>query len=1198
MFTRKKTMSMPQLSHLSIASEILHYAHDHALSQEERIERSIELAVHLLYEANANLRADEKSRMKMLSSMMNDPSGKAFFMALTDQCFRAKDAARTANQLIHLLEIFGVPSFLSPFKRWAFSLFQSFGQKIPNLFVPIMTSVLRKETSHLLIPAEKPLIDKHLGERIKEGFSLNVNHLGEAVLSEVDAQKRINAYLQNLQNPLIDAISVKISSIFSQIHLISYEDSLEKISDRFRTLLRKADECGSKMVNLDMESTDDVDLTIDTFQKVLDEEEFHSHHAGLVLQSYLPQSFPLLQKLTAWAKERIEKGRAPIRIRLVKGANMNLERVHSSISNLPSPILHEKSETDANFKKMLLFATEPENAKAVHIGIGSHNIFDIALAFVLRAEKNVEEHISFEMLDGMANHMARTVQKLSENVRLYCPIVHRDEYADAIAYLVRRFEENSGTENFLRHIFTISPGSSGWESSVRIFRESFADIDGLPENPFREQNRSEMPKLAEKGFDNEPNTDLSLSQERAWADSIYKTWEHKTISEPISLMIGGKEVLHKPLQQGKDPSMPEKNLYQYSLATPEDVEVMLKTASSHLEPWANTPFEEKAAMALQAATNIARRRGDLIGAMMADGGKAFTEADGEVSEAIDFVLFYRDMMGKIHERKELQLTPKGTVLIAPPWNFPVAIPTTGIITTLISGNCAIFKPSKETVLCGQMLAKCFWDAGFPKEVLQFVCMDSEMGSKCIKDPRVNRVVLTGSWDTAKVFLQMKPGLDLAAETGGKNAMIISSMSDRDHAISLLIQSAFGHSGQKCSATSLAILEKELYDDKNFREKLKEAAASLSVGSVWEKFSKITPLVRLATDPLLQGLTTLQPGESWLLEPKQDPNNPNLWSPGIKLGVKKGSFTHQTEFFGPLLALMRADNISHAIGLANGTKYGLTSGLQSLDDREQKQWIQEIVAGNLYINRTTTGAIVRRQPFGGCKNSSYGTGLKIGGPNTLYEYFHIHQKQLPKEHHAVSEIVNGLSSVMSKFDLTTEEMGLWHASLANYAFWWQRFKQGIDITKLIGQDNLLFYAPIKKLCIRVKKTDRPIDYMRSLAAALTCSTPIQLSWDLAPNFPPKADWEPILPFFNISQDTDDQLFEKIRLGRIKRLRTFSTPENSLSICCSETCCYNDYQETLASGRIELLRYLRPVSLSHDYHRYGNLGLRESEIRKHL
>ena len=580
--------------------------------------------------------------------------------------------------------------------------------------------------------------------------------------------------------------------------------------------------------------------------------------------------------------------------------------------------------------------------------------------------------------------------------------------------------------------------------------------------------------------------------------------------------------------------------------------------------------------------------------MIKDTGKTVYEADVEVSEAVDFANYYRRYIEEVGYLSDIAYSPKGVVLVAPPWNFPCSIPAGCIIAALAAGNIVIFKPAPEAVLVGWTLAKIFWDAGFSKKVVQFItCNDDSEGSALIKDQRLSLVMLTGATSTAQKFLQMRPGLDLIAETGGKNAMIITADSDRDLAIKDLLQSAFGHSGQKCSACSLAILEKEVYDDPQFLQQLHDAAASLTVGSAWNLSTKVNPLIRLPTEALMRGLTTLDPGEEWVLEPKQDSINPKLWSPGIKRGVASGSFTHQTELFGPVLGLMCAENLDEAIALANGTPYGLTAGLHSLDEREHARWLSKIVAGNCYINRGITGAIVERQPFGGCKASGFGPGAKAGGPNYLMQLMHMEQTRLPDERDPVKDEVLQLSHrLQNAVDLTSAERNLWMASIGSYAFYWNHyFSQDHDPSKVLGQDNILRYMPREDLTLRVHENDSLLDAVCALAAAITCGTPLFVS---LPN-----TWSKLqelsaivkgLPT-SIIVETDEEFIKRVSEGGVTRVRSLRTLNMPIIIACADAGINLITAPLLANGRIELLHDLREISISSDYHRYGYLGERE-------
>lgn len=1185
-------------------------------SLEERERDSIELAALMLQEASHAQTHKEKQKQKQLSRMMNDPRGKAFTTSMTDQCFRSQTPSRVANQLSHLLRLFGIPKYLDFGKRCQLSAFQVFGPLMAPVLIPLVTFMLRKETSSVILPGEPKALSKHMKMRRKQGVRINLNHLGEAILGEEEAKRRLQVYLEDLARPDVEYVSIKISTIFSQIHLLAWEHTIDILADRLRQLYRAATQnvfvkadgtTTQKFVNLDMEEYRDLDLTKELFKKVLNEPEFFQFSAGIVLQAYLPDCFPIQQELTEWAMKRIKEGGAPIKIRIVKGANLAMEQFEASLRGWEQAPYTTKSDVDANYKRMVTYGCELEHAKAVHLGIGSHNLFDISYAMLLRAENHVEPYISFEMLEGMADHIRRVVQELTQDILLYCPVATKEDFQSAIAYLIRRLDENTGPDNFLRYTFGLLPGTNEWEDQVLKFSKSCDDMNAAPVGPRRKQNRfNPEPLLSiDEPFENDADTDFSLPINRKWAWEIKEKWENKKI-DSIPCVIGGQTVTQtNPEGKGQSPSNPEKTLYTYSLANWDQVNQAIEIAKKEEASWQNVPVREKAQLFAKAAQKLRAERANLTGVMMLDGGKVILECDPEISEAIDFVEYYLRSMLEMHAMKEISWKSKGTVLITPPWNFPVSIPTGGILAALAAGNCVIFKPAPEAVLSGWILVNALWDAGISKNVLQFInCADDPVGSQLIADNRINSVILTGATSTARLFMKIRPDLDLHAETGGKNSLIVTAMADRDLAIKDLVQSAFGHSGQKCSAASLGILEAEVYDDAHFLQQLKDATESLSVGSPWEAKSKVVPLIRAPHDALLKGLTSLEPGETWLVEPRQDPKNPNLWSPGIKLGVKPGSFMHMTELFGPVLALIRADNLDHAIDLANATPYGLTSGISSLDEREQKKWLKKIIAGNLYINRSITGAIVKRQAFGGCKASCYGYGSKAGGPNYIMHFATATQTKLPEQMTPPNEEVNHLLSLLQKNPLSAEDLGTWYSSISNYSYWVKRLPSHYNPHKpeglselIVGQDNGLYYVPHTRMGFRIQESDSIIDIFRVLAAALISHVPLEISFS-ASESPLKItkEWKYLLPKFKFVEEPYAEFLKRVELGGFDRIRLASAPKMNLREAAAKLSCFLDFDPVLASGRLELLHYFREVAVSCDYHRYGNLGLREQEIRK--
>ncbi len=1205
------TIKEPDSGYLKEAAKILSSVNGKPLSLDQREKLAVDLAANMLREANQTMTWSEKQIQLELSRMMRDPKGKAFTTSMTDQCFRSHKPPRVANQLVHLLKEFGVPSYLGWTKRLSLMIFELFGKAFSWIFVPLATFFLRHTTARVILPGEKNALKKHMALRRSQGVRLNLNHLGEAILGETEAQHRLGVYLKDLEQDDIEYVSVKTSTIFSQIHLLGWDKTIDILADRLRQLYRTAMRYTfthadgrkvQKFINLDMEEYRDLHLTKDLFKKVLSEPEFLQCSAGIVLQAYLPDSHEIQKELTEWAMERQKKGGAPIKIRIVKGANLAMEQFEASARDWAQAPYTKKSDVDANYKKMVTYGCLPPHAKAVHLGVASHNLFDIAYAMLLRAENSVEKEVNFEMLEGMADHIRRVVQKLTRDILLYCPVATKEDFQSAIAYLIRRLDENTGPDNFLRHTFGLTPGSPEWEEQVLLFAKSCREMNTVYTHPRRTQDRNKAPVHLPLNapFENEADTDFSLGCNREWAQKIAQKWNAIAL-DPIPLVIAGKEIRQdKPEGSGADPAKPGQVLYRYSLATAEQVDEAIACAKNYESQWGRTTYEQRCKLLSLAAQKLREKRADLIGVMMADGGKTILEADPEVSEAIDFAEYYLRAAQKMHACSDIEWSPKGTVLVTPPWNFPVAIPAGGILAALVAGNCVIFKPAPEAVLSGWIMVQALWEAGIPKEALQFIsCADEPVGSKLIANPCINCIILTGATATARLFMKIRPGLDLAAETGGKNAIIATAMADRDLAIKDAVHSAFGHNGQKCSACSLLILEAELYDDPHFLKQLEDAVRSIKAGPCWDLSNKMTPLINEPNETLMRGLTQLDKGESWLVEPKRDAHNPKLWTPGVKLGVKPGSFSHQNEFFGPVLSVMRAKSLKHAIEIVNASPYGLTSGLQSLDDREIAIWMEKIEAGNCYINRGITGAIVRRQPFGGTKASSFGHGAKAGGPNYVAQFCNARQVTLPKEKHAVNEEVNHLTAILQKFELSVEELGIWFASTANYAHWAVRFAEDHDPSKIIGQDNLFRYVPRKNVCFRIQENDHPLDILRILAAALSCNVHVEVSWSQGHSLIQVRDQlRSLAHAFHFVEETEQQFTQRVKKGRFSRVRLISAPSKDLETASIDSACFLDYAPVLANGRFELIHFLREVSFSIDYHRYGNLGVREGEHRKPL
>ena len=900
-------------------------------------------------------------------------------------------------------------------------------------------------------------------------------------------------------------------------------------------------------------------FTLRLFKTVLSLPQFKNYSAGIVVQAYLPDAYDFQTELIEFAKARVAEGGAPIKMCLVKGCNLEMETVISSLRGWPNPIRPSKEEVDANYLHLLERALMPENARVLHLGVASHNLFSIAYAYLLAQKYGTAEYMTFEMLEGMANHLWRAQSMLGNRVILYTPVVKNEHFLNAVSYLVRRMDENTAPDNFLTHSFNLRPNTKEWDFLAKQFEDAYAMKDQLSHVSPRTQNRN-LPYTPVPPADvlkNEPDTDFDLPQNQEWVRSIFSKWKKDGTEQPeiIPLQIGAETVVCESRYPYTDRCQDDEVcICEMSQADSAQVEKIIEIAEADPAGWRKTTLEERHRIMYEAANRLADMRGDLIGCMCAVTGKTVIEGDVEVSEAVDYARFYTTAMKKFAALDDVEMKPKGTILVISPWNFPCAIPVGGIVAGLAGGNTVILKPATVAAPVAWMFAKAFWDAGVPKEALQVIITRREALKVLTTAPAIKHIILTGGTDTAQNIAKANPTTPLSAETGGKNVIILTASGDRDHAIMNIVTSAFGNAGQKCSACSLLLVERSVYEDENFRSKLKDAATSLKTGSVWNAGNIVGPMITNKNDKLLQAFN-LEPGESWLVPPHFIDHREYILAPTVKWGVKPESFSFRTELFGPLLSVACIENLEEGIKLVNGLDYGLTSGLQSLDEKEQKLWKNSVMAGNLYINRGITGAIVNRQPFGGMKLSAFGGGIKAGGPNYCTCFLEITDKPDSRTDYRQS-----------------------------YAKAYQEeFSKPRDVNRLYGEQNLFRYLPLKNMILRLFPKDTDEEATMIAHAARICGTPLTISFD------PTDDRSSRLAGLGCTlrkESLEDFLKE---LPEYERVRTCSPDiPDVMYERAAETNKYIATAPPVKQGRIELIHYIKEQSIAFEYHRYGSIS----------
>ena len=1136
------------------------------------VDAAVQRAQQWLAATTSGQSRSEAKSTEQLAALVREPQGVEFTMGFVDRVARPEDNEVAARELRSLANPFGansIPDFVGLVDRGLVSAGALMARKLPNVVMPLARKRLRQMVGHLVLDAEGKALNNLLDKSKEEGFQLNLNLLGEAVLGETEAKNRLQRTIELLKNPRVTYVSIKASSVCAQLNPWDIEGNTERLKERLRPLYRQAlQRSPHPFINMDMEEYKDLHLTIKLFTELLSEEEFLNLEAGIVLQAYLPDTFEALRTLATFAKERREKGGAQIKIRLVKGANLSMERVEAEIHDWEQAPYLTKEEVDANYIRLLDYILQPEHADNVRIGVASHNLYTVALAHELAVARGVEKQLDVEMLQGMAPSQARAVRDVVGGLILYTPVVHAEDFDVAVSYLVRRLEENGAKQNFLYALFAPdvvgTEGATPLQNQEQRFRESVRHRWNAFAGPRRTQDRTkeEAAKLGSRSgsapghFRGEPDTDPALPANRAWALAALAT----------------------------DPGPVESDV----VTDPAIIDAAVQRALANADDWAAQTGAERAEYLYHAADALANNRSRLLSVMTHESGKTVGEADPEISEAIDFAHYYAESARALDGLNTTVFTPYKVVVVTPPWNFPLAIPMGGVFAALAAGASVIIKPAPQVVRCTEVAIEILREAGITEDMVQLVNADeAAAGKRLISHPDVDSVILTGAADTARLFRSWKPQLTLNAETSGKNAIIVTPSADPDLAVADVYRSAFGHAGQKCSAASLVILVGSVGSSKRFLTQLTDAVESLHVGPGVDISTTMNGVIEAPSDKLLRGLTQLDPGETWLVKPRKLNDEGTLWSPGLRDGVRRGSWYHTHECFGPVLGIMRADTLDDAIRLQNSTGYGLTGGLHSLDEKEIAYWRNRVEVGNAYINRGITGAIVERQSFGGWKNSSIGSGAKAGGPNYVGQQGTWTDGDLSVRPNisvnpTVARLLRDLESRFGAALTDDDRTWLWRAAELDAVAWRDEFGVEHDRTALIAESNVFRYRPlIEPLNVRVGDNYALRDLLRLVLASRLTGTKIVIS---ANELDAQLTELGALGA-RIRQVSDKAFANEIAHKPSCRVRTLGEVDLALYEAAVESSSVILDQDVLADGRRELLPFLLEQAVSTTNHRFG-------------
>ncbi len=833
-----------------------------------------------------------------------------------------------------------------------------------------------------------------------ENFTFTLDLLGEAVISETEAEAYLQSYLDLIaglsprvrkwsENVQLDwdnrghlprtNVSIKLSALCSQFRPGDPIGTMAAVQPRLRTLLRAAMKYDAYL-HIDMEQNSYKPLTLEIFKQTLMEKEFRDFdNVGIVIQAYQPQSEPDLLELLKWVKKR----KTPIWVRLVKGAYWDYETITSQYHHWPIPVFQEKWESDANFEKLTLILLQ--NHEWLRPAFGSHNMRSLAHAIAVAHELDVPPSAyEIQMLYGMGKEQAQVFAEMGHRVRIYTPF---GELIPGMAYLVRRLLENTSNDSFLRQSFS-----------------EHVNLETLLMNPSQHAKKSTQKKSAEaplKRFQNEPIIDFSLEESRAKMQEALDTVADQ-LGKEYPLLINGRAIDTKATITSRNPSHHSESVGTVSSASADDAIDAIDAARRAYPAWSKTEPQYRSEYLELIAANMRRKRFELSAWMVYECGKPWEEADGDVAEAIDFCMYYADQMRRLAEPLDCDVPgeentyfyrPRGTVAVIAPWNFPLAILTGMTAAALVTGNTVVMKPAEQSSVIAAKLMDLIHESGIPDGVVNFLPgIGEEVGPELVGSPDVEMITFTGSRNVglainetaAETDLRQKMVKRVIAEMGGKNAIIVDDDADLDEAVLGVMHSAFNYAGQKCSACSRVIVLEAIYD--TFLNRLIEATKSLKIGPAENPGTVVGPVIDEDAKQRILEMIEIGKEEATLAlacDTSELDEEGYYVGPHIFTDVDSTCRIAQEEIFGPVLSVMKAEDFEEAIAMANDTLYALTAGVYSRSPAHLLKARRDLVAGNIYLNRGITGAMVERHPFGGFKMS--GVGSKTGGPDYLLQF---------------------------------------------------------------------------------------------------------------------------------------------------------------------------------------------------------------------
>lgn len=843
---------------------------------------------------------------------------------------------------------------------------------------------------------------------MKKGYAYSYDMLGEGARTSKDANRYFEAYrtaikeigeaykhdqakLSDRLHPLRrPGVSIKLSALHPRYDYAQEGRCVPELSDRLVTLAKEAAGYGINLT-MDAEEVDRLEISLKIFESVLKEPSLSAWEGyGLAVQAYQKRSLPVVDHVIALARQYDRK----IAVRLVKGAYWDTEVKHAQELCLPNYAVYtRKAHTDTSF---IACATRMLNARdAIYPMLGTHNAQTVAA--ILEQAGEDKTNFAFQRLHGMGEGLYAQVLSMDIPCSIYAPV---GTHEDLLAYLVRRLLENGANSSFVYKLYNDD-----------VSAEDLAENPVLQTLAYKQANQRVHPYIpaprdiykdrqTAEGRDNSKGLDI---KDPRLVEPLYQKMERVIASNYYEAcsVIDGENAKSGTPHKIINPANTSEEIGKMWMADGHNIQTAFKVMKKGQPKWNATSAQDRGAI-LDAIGDLFEQNMDaLMGLLIKEAGKTLDDAIAEVREAVDFCRYYarrgqelfagaQELQGPTGERNTYSLCGRGIFVCISPWNFPMAIYTGQIVAALMAGNAVAIKPAEQTPLIGRAVFDLMLKAGVPSDVISFLPGDGTVGEMLVDHKDVAGVAFTGSTEVARLInrnLAAKDGpiVPLIAETGGLNAMIVDSSALPEQVIDDVVHSAFKSAGQRCSALRILCVQEEVAD--KMISMLCGAMEELVVGDPMNIATDIGPVIDYGAVSILSKHHTGLKSSAKILA--QTPLSKDLENKGTffapLLAEIEGVDVLEREVFGPILHIVRydKDRVDELVDDINANGYGLTFGVHSRLEGFAARLVKKVHAGNAYVNRGMTGAVVGVQPFGGMGLS--GTGPKAGGPYYLLAF---------------------------------------------------------------------------------------------------------------------------------------------------------------------------------------------------------------------